>query len=363
MLTILLVAVAVAFAISMGAHYTGACMGMPHALGAVSAWRALLIMAPLALAGAALASHGVQHTVGFGLVADPLGVPAMVIVLGVAFALTSVFNVLRIPSSTIQILVFTIAGVALAAHVGVGWSTVIILAVVWVAAPPLAALLGYALTKVFDRIPARSDRMPRPSTTLDGSGQHPKTPDVVSRPGPTGPDSDTASSGAPAGGATHVNAMGIGIALTVVGAAASFTMGANDVANAAGPLVGAGTFTTLVAGTVCGLGLAAGVLTWGRPLLHKVAFDIVTVDRQMATAAQLVQAIVVFCAVAFGLFTSMNQALVGAMAGAGVARGQHAIHATNLYNILRGWLIGPAAGIAAGFLIASGVAAAGAALK
>ena len=48
-MTILLVALAFAFAWSIGSHYTGACMGMPYALGAISARRALLLMAPLAL--------------------------------------------------------------------------------------------------------------------------------------------------------------------------------------------------------------------------------------------------------------------------------------------------------------------------
>jgi PiT family inorganic phosphate transporter len=40
------------------------------------------------------------------------------------------------------------------------------------------------------------------------------------------------------------------------------------------------------------------------------------------------------------------------MAGAGLARGKHAVHAASLYGILRGWLIGPGAGITAGFLLA-----------
>ena len=86
-------------------------------------------------------------------------------------------------------------------------------------------------------------------------------------------------------------------------------MGSNDIANATGSLVGTGTFSPLTAGLLGGLGLAVGMLTWGSPLLQKVAFDIVTVDRPMATAAQLVQAAVVLAAVAFGFFTSMNQAL------------------------------------------------------
>ncbi len=344
-MTILLVAVAVAFAISMGAHYTGACMGMPHALGAVSARAALWTMAPLTMLGAVLASHGVQHTVGFDLVTRPLTVAAAVIVLGVAFALTSLFNLLRIPSSTVQILVFSVAGAALAGHAGVRWGTIVTLAVVWVIAPPVAAAVGFVATRALDLVPGI-----RPLTVVTGCAE-PAAAGV-----PVVPTASRAES------ATLRSAAVVGVALTTVGAAASFTMGANDVANAAGSLVGTGTFTALTAGAVCGAGLAIGVLTWGRPLLRKVAFDIVTVDRPMATAAQLVQAVVVLCAVAFGLFTSMNQALVGAMAGAGLARGRHTVQTASLYGILRGWIIGPTAGIAAAYLITLAVSAAGVAV-
>ena len=328
-MTVLLVVVAVAFAVSMGAHYTGACMGMPHALGAVTARQALLIMAPLTLVGAALASHGVEHTVGHDLVVGGLSVAAEVVVVGVAFALTSLFNVLRVPTSTIQILVFSVAGVALAAHRSVRWSTIETLGLIWVAAPLVAALLGFVGTRVLDRVPA----------VRAGSG----------------------ATGTPDDG-QHRAGLGLGVALTVVGAAASFTMGANDVANATGSLVGTGTFGPLLAGMVGGLGLAAGVLTWGRPLLRKVAFDIVTVDRPMATAAQFVQALVVLSAVAFGFFTSMNQALVGAMTGAGLARGRHTVRRSSLVGIVRGWVIGPGAGIVGGYVLAVLVSLAGVSL-
>ena len=99
-MTVLLVVLALGFAFSMGAHYTGACMGMPHALRAISARRALLVMAPLTLLGATFASHKVEPTVGHGLVAAPgLPVTGLVIVIGVAFGLTSLFNVVRLANS------------------------------------------------------------------------------------------------------------------------------------------------------------------------------------------------------------------------------------------------------------------------
>jgi PiT family inorganic phosphate transporter len=144
--TVVLVVLAVAFAWSMGAHYTGACMGMPHALRALSAWQALVIMAPLAWLGATLASHGVEHTVAERLTARPLGIGAEIVVIGVAFALTTVFTQLKVPTSTIQILVFAVAGAALGEGVGVAWSTIGVLAVVWVAAPVVAAALGFGFT-------------------------------------------------------------------------------------------------------------------------------------------------------------------------------------------------------------------------
>jgi inorganic phosphate transporter, PiT family len=297
--TALLIVLAVGFAWSIGAHYTGAVMGMPHALHAIGAWRALLLMAPLTFLGATFASHAVEKRVGSGLTAGALSISKQVVVIGAAFAVTTAYNRLKVPTSTIQILVFSVVGAALASGTGVHWDAILHLAVVWAAAPLGALVLGAALTLALDRLPA---------------------------------------------------AKRTGSALVAVGAAAAFAMGANDVSNASGALVGTGTLSPLAAGAVGGAGLAVGVLTWGKPLLRRVAFEIVDVDRAMATAAQLVQAMVVLGAVAFGFFTSMNQALVAAMAGAGFARGREAVHVKTLVGILQGWLLGPAGGLAIAYL-------------
>jgi PiT family inorganic phosphate transporter len=238
--------------------------------------------------------------VGSGLTDGRLSVTQQVVVIGTAFALTTAFNRLKMPTSTIQILVFSVVGAALATGTGVRWTAIWHLAIVWAAAPIAALLLGAAFTLVLDRLP------------LGGR---------------------------------------IGTALVIVGCIAAFAMGANDVSNASGALVGTHIFGTLAAGAVGGAGIALGVLTWGKPLLRRVAFEIVAVDRAMATAAQLVQAAVVLAAVAFGFFTSMNQALVAAMAGAGFARGRDAVHVQTLIGIVQGWLVGPGAAIALGYVL------------
>jgi PiT family inorganic phosphate transporter len=284
-------------------------MGMPHALGLVSARRALLLMAPLAFLGAALASHAVEARVGMDLVQRPMTVTDEIMVLAVAFGLTSAYNRFRVPTSTIQILVFSLLGVAIGTGAGVHWSSIVTLLLLWLMAPLVAVALGFAFTRALDRV-------------------------------------STVHSGEPVGASAAVRLAGS--ALIVIGLAASFAMGANDVSNATGALVGARVMSVLPAGILGGLGLAAGVLIWGRALLDRVAFDIVRVDRSMAAAAQLVQAVVVLAAVSLGYFTSLNQALIGAMAGAGLARGRETVQGRVLLGILRGWVLGPASGLALG---------------
>ena len=286
-MTILLVVLAFSFAWSIGSHYTGACMGMPYALGAISARSALLLMAPLALLGAWLASGKVADTVGHKLIDGTPTKLGEVVVVAVAFGVTAIYNRIRIPTSTIQILVGAVAGMAVASSVGVHWHTIGVLAAIWIAAPPAAAAIGFL------------------------------------------------------GGKSLGSLTRVGAGLVLVGCLASFAMGANDVALASGALVGPHVLGARAAGALCGVGIALGVLITGRGLLDRVAFDIVDVDRVTATTAQLVQALVILVAVSFGYFTSMNQALVGAMAGAGSARGRHAVQTKNLVGIVRGWVTGP----------------------
>src|SRR5437588_4566266 len=127
-------------------------MGMPHALRAIGAWQALLLMAPLAFLGATFASHEVEKRVGSGLTETRLSVSQQVVVIGVAFAVTTFFNRFRMPTSTIQILVFSVVGVSLATGTGVAWGSVAHLVVVWAAAPIAAIFLGLLLTVGLDRL-------------------------------------------------------------------------------------------------------------------------------------------------------------------------------------------------------------------
>ncbi|MGI0156303.1 MAG: inorganic phosphate transporter, partial [Thermoplasmata archaeon] len=241
-------------------------------------------------------------------------------VIVVAFALTTAYNFAKIPTSTIQIFVFSLIGVALGVRIPVHWGNIEGLIAIWVGAPVAALVVGFGITRAL----SRNRATPVPKT-----------------PTPSG-----------FGGSAAL--------LVVLALAASFAMGANDVANATAVFVSTGLTGVLLAGVIGGVALAVGVLTWGGRLLSTVASDIVRVDRPMAIAAQSAQAVVILFSVVFlGAFTSMNQALIGGMAGAGLARGERTIHWPTLRGILIGWAVGPVSGLLAGLGIVAAAVAVG----
>ncbi|HVA25754.1 MAG TPA: inorganic phosphate transporter [Chloroflexota bacterium] len=206
--------------------------------------------------------------------------------------------------------VFCIVGSALAAGTPINWTTIWRLAVTWVLAPPAALILAFSVTKLLDWLVPEA-------RLADATRQVTLLPKL----------------------------------LVLVGLAASFVLGANDVSNAIGVWASVHLASLLVAGLAGGLLMGVGALTWGQRILNRVAFDIVKMDLAMASAAQFVQALVVILAVTQGLFTSMNQALVGAMAGTGLARGKETVRVSTVLGIVKGWAISPISGAGLCFIL------------
>ena len=354
--TAVLVVVVVAFAWNLGVHYTGAVMGMPYAARSIALWPALALIAVLTVLGATFASGRVEETVGRHIISDrAVTVPAAIAIVLAAGALTMLYNYWKVPTSTIQILVFCVVGVALAGNIPIQWSTIGQLVVVWMCAPVAAFGLGFLFTRLLDLL------VPPAASRAQAAAQVDVTTQQVVGGGWFGrlfPGVALAWLAPPALATTTARrtlaALRLLPALLVlVGMAASFVLGANDVANATGAFILTHRFSLMVAGLIGGLAMAVGALTWGRRILHTVDFDVVKMDLTMASAAQGVQALVVLVAVSFGFFTSMNQALIGAMAGTGLARGRETVRRAQIVNILRGWLIGPLSGLALAYVLES----------
>jgi inorganic phosphate transporter, PiT family len=353
----ILVVVVIAFAWNLGVHYTGAVMGMPFATRSIAEWPALALIGILTILGATFASGKVETTVGQNIItADAARIPDAIVIVLAAGILTTLYNYWKIPTSTIQILVFCVVGVGLAGNIPIHWDTIGKFAIVWLLAPLAAFVLGFVFTRLLDLLIPPAVSHAEAETQTGFLAQREAQAVQVNWLGRLLPGVMLTWRTAPALAQTATQATLIALRLlpallVAVGVFASFVLGANDVSNATGALILTHLFPLTIAGLIGGLAMAAGTLTWGRRILRTVAFDVVKMDLTMASAAQGVQALVVIVAVTQGFFTSMNQALIGAMAGAGFARGRETVQRKQILGILRGWAFGPLSGLLLAFAL------------
>lgn len=135
--------------------------------------------------------------------------------------------------------------------------------------------------------------------------------------------------------------------------AMAFAHGANDVANAVGPLAaiagviqshGVGELTTksavptwvLLLGAV---GIVVGLATYGYKIIATVGRGITELTPSRGFAAELATASTVVGASAIGLPVSTTHTLVGAVLGIGLARGISALNLRVIGSIFMSWLI------------------------
>lgn len=129
----------------------------------------------------------------------------------------------------------------------------------------------------------------------------------------------------------------------------SFAHGANDVANAVGPVVGiiqgiGGTIATKVATPAWvlgfgGVGIVFGLATYGYKVLEAVGRKITEVTPTRGFAAEFSTATTVLTCSLLGLPVSTTFVLVGAIMGVGLARGYGAIDMGVVRRIFASWLV------------------------
>ncbi len=142
--------------------------------------------------------------------------------------------------------------------------------------------------------------------------------------------------------------------------AVAFAHGANDVANAVGPL--SGVISALVHQGVSaktelsqgwgmgilalgGLGIVVGLATWGRRVIVTIGKKITELTPTRGFSAEFATAITILLASRFRLPVSTTHTLVGAVLGVGFARGMGALNLRVVMNIFSSWLITLPAGV------------------
>jgi PiT family inorganic phosphate transporter len=130
----------------------------------------------------------------------------------------------------------------------------------------------------------------------------------------------------------------------------AFAHGANDVANAIGPLSAA--IAILTTGlfavdtpvptwalTLGGVGIVIGLATWGWRVIETIGKKITELTPSRGFAAEFGAATTIVLASRLGMPISTTHTLVGAVLGVGFARGLEAVNLTTTRDIIISWIV------------------------
>ncbi len=319
---------------NIGANDAANCIGTTVGAQIVSYRKAALIMAVFVIMGGMLQGHHVMKTVGKGIVITEVAAyeqqnderaPArfheffpdnrlpdlaiLVALLSAGFFVTlATFS--SIPVSTSQAIVGGVAGAAIGI-VGVEASFFklgVLLKIVgaWVISPVLTMLLAFLVYLLLGLLLRRARAV------------------------------------------FWSNVMAIGVLASA--AYVAYSLGANDVGNAIGPLLNRFPDKGPYLAALGGIAMAAGALTFGGRVTNTVGKTITTLDYGGALAAQLSAAFGVHLFSMLGIPVSTSQAIVGGVVGVGLTKGAKAVSTRKILTIFAGWIVTPvcAAVLAAG---------------
>lgn len=305
----LALAIGLFFAVNIGASGTAAAMGAAYGAGALRRTMALVLCAVCALAGSVLAGHNVATTLGKGLL-PPIPLPAALAVTILASACTTLFvaNLVSIPLSTSEVTVGAVVGAAIVlGQPPIG--RLLLIAATWVIVPILSFCVAYLLQRYLAKRlrPFLRDRRSF-----------------------------------------------VALLLTIGGCYEAFAAGANNVANAIGPLVGAGLIGMNHGVLLGGAGLALGALTLGGRVLNTNAKKITALDLFSGTIVSFTGATLVFAASLCGFPMPLTQVTTVGIIGVGYANGgAAALNPVTLRRLAAVWLVSPVISLAVSYLAAS----------
>ena len=130
----------------------------------------------------------------------------------------------------------------------------------------------------------------------------------------------------------------------------AFSHGANDVANAIGPIAGIIPLAStgemnptaqipIALLALGGLGIAVGCITWGRRVMETVGKKITNLNHTRGFSVEFAAATTVLVASKLGLPISTSHTVVGAVIGVGLARGLEAVDITVIKKIIASWIL------------------------
>lgn len=289
---------------ALGANDGANCMGTAVGARVRSLREAVVLVAVFGFLGSVTLGGRVIKTIGKGIVPldriDPLVASRIALATMLAAGTWMVLaTYLRLPVSTTHSSVGAMAGAGLACgSAPVIWSKFGDIFLAWLLTPLGAALVGFVINKALLR------------WVVDSRLYSEKL---------------------------------IRVLLTISGIYMAFSWGANDVANATGPIVGAGILTARQAAALGGAAIALGVGGWGYRVMETIGTKITNLGPMMAFAAEAAAALNVHLYTLWGIPVSTTHAIVGAVFGVGLANGRAAVNSRTARDIVLAWAATPLA--------------------
>jgi sulfate permease len=295
-------AVALFFALNIGASGAAASISIPYGSGALPNRRiALLLCGAAIFLGAFFGGSEVVKTIGSNIVPQNYLTVKIVLIILCSAAVSLFFaNILSIPLSTSEITVGSVVGVGVAKHV-LFTKTIFIIVGFWFLIPFIAFTFGFIFGKLIKKVEIRYPQLNRG-----------KTKTILS------------------------------VFVIIVGFFESYSAGMNNVANAAGPIVGAGIISIKSGILIGGITIALGVILLGKGVLQTNAKKITQFSLLEGGAISGTGAALVIFASIYGIPVPLTQVTSTAIMGLGVAqKGKEIFQTRVISKIVKVWLVSP----------------------
>jgi PiT family inorganic phosphate transporter len=312
---------------SIGANDSGNCVGTIVGGGVISFRKAIILVAVFVVLGAVLQGQKVMKTVGKGIIisssqsyqathhhpppadfnkyfpTEKIPDLGIFVALLSAAIFVSLATYSSIPVSTSQSIVGGVAGVGLgivgfqAQYFKIGMLVHILGS--WVICPLMTMILAFLIYALLNKILQRAKNFYAWNGVLK-------------------------------------------VMVIMAAAYSAYSLGANDVGNAIGPILNKypdkGFYLTIFGGLV----LAIGGLTFSRRVCETVGKNITPLDLPGAFAAQISGAFGIHLFSMMGIPVSTSQAIVGAVIGVGLVKSVKAVSRKTVIQIMIGWVATPA---------------------
>jgi PiT family inorganic phosphate transporter len=289
----------------LGANDAANVFGTGVASSVVKYRTAVILTAIFVIIGAYF--EGSRGITTYGKLSDMDIITAFIASLSAAITI-NVFTILALPVSTSQAIVGSIIAVGLVGT-GINYSVLVKVLLSWVLNPVAAAIISYILYRILGWL-------------LEGKVKNVSVWSLIMK-----------------------------IGFFAAGIYGSYTLGANNVANATGIFVKAGIITSKAAAMIGGVAIGFGVLTYSKRVMLTVGGRITNLSDFAALIAVLGQDITVHIFTWIGVPVSTSQAIVGAVMGVGLVKSSKAINFKVIGKIFIGWLSTPAASLIITFVL------------